>query len=96
MGRTLVIAGLVLVAVGLLVMLLGRLGLPLGKLPHTLQPPGSVQLHPVAQGLLDYSQAASCLRHPLARLHQPHRFLLELQRVTATRPLRHFPVPFGY
>jgi hypothetical protein len=46
---------------------------------NTLQPSGTVQLDPVAQGLLNHSQTAGCRRHRLARLRQPDCLVLEFQ-----------------
>src|ERR1039458_258969 len=54
-----------------------------------------MRLDPVVQGLLNHSQAAGYRRHRLARLHKSNRLLLELERVTTTRCLRHLRVPFA-
>src|ERR1035437_5946573 len=50
---------------------------------------------PVAQRLLNHSQAAGCRRLALARLNKPRRLLLELKRVTSPLRLRHLRYPFA-
>jgi hypothetical protein len=55
----------------------------------------AMRLDPVAQGLLDHSQAACRRRLTLTRLNKPRRFLLELQRITHPFRLRHLRYPFA-
>jgi hypothetical protein len=48
-----------------------------------------MRLDPVVQRLLDQTQTPGRCRNALARLYKPNRLLLELQRVTRSRRLRH-------
>jgi hypothetical protein len=52
-----------------------------------------MQLHPIAQGLLNHPKAACRRRQRLARLNKANRLLLELKRVPAYLPFLIFVSP---
>ena len=54
-----------------------------------LQPSLAMRLDPIRQRLLHHAKTARRLGNALARLHQTHRLLLELQRVPASFPVPH-------
>jgi hypothetical protein len=71
------------------------LGSDLRLAAGALQGSSTMLSDPLAQRLLNHSQAPRHRRLTLARLNKPRRLLLELKRVTSPLRLRHLRYPFA-